>query len=244
MLVIFPFEEQLYRGAGVPVTFVGHPLVDLVVPPPDPGAFVREVGLDPGRPVLAVLPGSRRQEVALNLPPLVGALRRLAAEQPALQFVVAVAPALDLAALQASFAGTGARLVQGRTHDALAAARLGLVASGTATVEAALLGTPMLVVYRVSALTYLLGRPFVSVPHFAMANLIAERRVVPELIQSDFTAERVAAEALALLRDGARLTRRREELLEVRRRLGAPGASARAAQAVADVARATLGRAC
>jgi lipid-A-disaccharide synthase len=241
MLVIFPFEEELYRNAGVPVEFVGHPLVDLVRPAPARGTFLREIGLEPGRPVLAVLPGSREREVGLNLPPLADAVRRLAAQDASLQFLVAAAPALERDRLDAAFAGTPARVLEGRTHAALGAADLGLVASGTATVEAALLGTPMLVVYRVSLPTYLLGRPFVSVPHFAMANLIAGRRVVTELIQGDFTGERVAAEATALLRDAARRERIREELGEVRRRLGAPGASARAAHAVVDVfRRATL----
>ena len=235
MLVIFPFEEALYREAGVPVEFVGHPLVDLVKPAPDRDAFLRGAGLDPTRPVVAVLPGSREREVALNLPPLAAAVARLAAQEPSLQFLVAVAPALERPRLESAFSGTPARLVHGQTHAALGAADLGLVASGTATVEAALLGTPMLVVYRVSLPTYLLGRPFVRVPHFAMANLIAERRVVTELIQGDFTAERVAAEALALLRDPARRARMREELGEVRRRLGEPGASARAARAVSRV---------
>lgn len=244
MLVIFPFEERLYREAGVPVTFVGHPLVDLVAPPPDPTALFRELGLDPQRRLVAVLPGSREKEVGLNLPPLAGAVRRLAAEEPTLQFVVALAPGLETARLEAAFAGTGARLVHGHTHAALAAARLGLVASGTATVEAALLGTPMVVVYRVSPLTYLLGRPFVSVPHFAMVNLIAERRIVPELIQGDFTPQAVAREALLLLRDETRAERMRQDLLEVRRRLGAPGASARAAGAVAKSLRAVAGSAC
>jgi len=241
MLVIFPFEEELYRKAGVPVEFVGHPLVDLVRPAADRAAFLASAGLDPARPVVAVLPGSREREVAMNLPPLAGAVARLGAQDASLQFLVAVAPALERARLETAFAGTPARLVQGQTHAALGAAELGLVASGTATVEAALLGTPMLVVYRVSTLTYLLGRRFVSVPHFAMANLIAGKRVVSELIQGDFTAERVAHEALTLLRDPERRARMREELLEVRRRLGAAGASSRAARAVFDVfRRATL----
>ena len=241
MLVIFPFEEPLYREAGVPVEFVGHPLVDLVKPAPDRAAFLASVGLDAARPLVAVLPGSREREVAMNLPPLAGAVARLAAQDASLQFAVAVAPTLQRGQLQEAFSGTPARLVQGDTHAVLGAAELGLVASGTATVEAALLLTPMLVVYRVSPLTYLLGRPFVSVPHFAMANLIAGKRVVSELIQGDFTAERVATEALALLRDPALRARMREELSLVRRRLGAPGASGRAARAVFDVfGRATL----
>ncbi len=237
MLVIFPFEEALYRAAGVPVEFVGHPLVDLVRPAPDKDAFLRGLGLDPARPLVAILPGSRRKEVALNLPPLLGAVRKLAAADPTLQFLLAAAPALERADVQAALAATPARFVQGQSHAALGAATVGLVASGTATVEAALLGTPMVVVYRVSWPTYLLGRPFVRVPHFAMANLIAERRIVPELIQGDFSAERAAKETLALLRDGERRAEMRAELARVRERLGAPGASARAARAVMEAFR-------
>lgn len=241
MLVIFPFEEALYREASVPVEFVGHPLVDLVRPAADRDAFLRGLGLEPARPVVAVLPGSRSKEVALNLPPLAGAVRRLREQEPSLQFLVAMAPSLERADLEAAFRNTGVLMVEGQTHAALGAASLGLVASGTATVEAALLGTPMLVVYRVSLPTYLLGRPFVRVPHFAMANLIAGRRIVPELIQADFNAERVAHEALLLLRDAARREGMRADLAEVRRRLGEPGASARAARAVWGVfRRATL----
>jgi lipid-A-disaccharide synthase len=233
MIVIFPFEEAVYREAGVPVTFVGHPLVDLVRPAEDPAAFLRSAGLDPSRPVVAILPGSRAKEVAHNAASLAGAAELLGKGRPQLQFLVAVAPSLDPAPVERAFARSGARLVAGATHAALGASRLALVASGTATVEAALLGVPMVVVYRVSRLTYGLGRRLVSVPHFAMVNLIAQRAIVPELEQSDFTPERVAAEAAALLDDPARYERTRQDLAEVRRRLGAPGASARAAALVA-----------
>lgn len=232
MLVLFPFEQAIYERAGVPVTFVGHPLVDLVRPAPDRAAFLRGAGLDPSRPVIAVLPGSRPTEVRHNLPALAGGLRLMAARRPDLQFLVAVAPSLDPGLLRALLGPTRAALVAGQTHAALGAATLALVASGTATVEAALLGTPMVVVYRVSPLTYVLGRPMVRVPHVAMANLIAGHEVVRELIQGDFTRESVAREALALLEDAACLARVREELDKVRQRLGAPGASERAAQAV------------
>jgi len=234
MLVIFPFEEAVYREAGIPVTFVGHPLVDLVRPAPDSAAFLRASGLDPDRPVVAVLPGSRPKEVGHNVAPLAGAAELLRQRKPELQFLVALAPALDPAPVERAFARSGARLVAGAAHAALGAARLALVASGTATVEAALLGVPMVVVYRISRLTYRLGRPFVNVPHFAMVNLIAGRAIVPELMQSDFTPERVAAEAAALLDDPVRYERTRQDLEEIRRRLGEPGASARAAAVVAE----------
>lgn len=234
MLVIFPFEETVYREAGVPVTFVGHPLVDLVRPAEDAAAFLESCGLDPDRPVVAVLPGSRPKEVAHNVSRLAAAAELLRKRKPELQFLVALAPSLDPAPVERAFAPSGARLVAGATHAALGAARLALVASGTATVEAALLRIPMVVVYRVSSLTYALGRPLVSVPHFAMVNLVAGRAIVPELMQSDFRPERVAAEAAALLEDRERYERTRRDLEEVCRRLGAPGASARAAAIVSE----------
>jgi lipid-A-disaccharide synthase len=232
MLVIFPFEEQLYRDAGVPVTFVGHPLVSLVRPAEDPLALRRELGLDPARPVVALLPGSRPKEVAHNLPPIAASVDALAAARPELQFVAAVAASLDPDVVRGGLAGRPVTVVHDRTHAALSAATAAIVASGTATVEAALLGAPMVVVYRLSPWTYRLGRRFVRVPYYAMVNLIGGRRVVPELIQSDFTAERVLAEILPLLDDTAARRQMQSDLAAVREKLGGPGASARAADAV------------
>ena len=232
MIVIFPFEEEVYRAAGVPVTFVGHPLVDLVAPSRDRGRFLAGIGLDPERPAIALLPGSRRKEIAHNLPGIRGAALQLAARRPDLQFVAAVAPSIDAGLVRGGLPAAVA-IAQGQTHDALAAADAAIVASGTATVEAALIGTPMVVVYRLSGLTYALGRRFVRVPHVAMANLIAGRRVVPELIQGDFTPDAVAGEILRLLGpDGATM---RAALGDVRARLGPGGASARAAQVVSGL---------
>ena len=233
MLVIFAFEEALYRDAGVPVSYVGHPLVDLVRPAPDRSSFLLGHGLDPKRPVIALLPGSRPMEMAHNLPRLLGGVRQIAAERPDAQFLLAVAPLLDVAGTAALCAGLPVHVVPGQAHAAVGAADVAIVASGTATVETALLGTPMVVVYRVAPLTYALGRPFIRVPHFAMVNLIAEREVVPELMQGDFTPERVAAETLSLLSDTNRSGRMREDLAEVRRRLGETGATARVAEIVA-----------
>jgi lipid-A-disaccharide synthase len=233
MVVIFPFEEPLYRDAGVPVTFVGHPLVDLAQPAADQAGFLASRGFDPARPVLAVLPGSRPQEVAHNLPPIAAALRLLRERRPHLQVALAVAPSLDPQLFDAALSGLPVARVCGATHELLSVSSAGIVASGTATVEAALLDLPMVVVYRLSALTYALGKPFVKVPYYAMANLIAGREVVKELIQNDFRAEAVAAEALALLDDPVHREVVRAGLGEVRTRLGPPGASARAAALVA-----------
>jgi lipid-A-disaccharide synthase len=235
MIVIFPFEEPLYREAGIPVTFVGHPLVELARPATDRAAFLSTHGLDAARPVLAVLPGSRRQEVAHNLPPIAGALRLLRQKRSSLQIALAVAPSLDPRLFDRELAGLGVARVAGHTHALLSAASGGIVASGTATIEAALMDLPMVVVYRLSRLTYALGRPFVRVPHFAMANLIAGREVVKELIQDDFRPGTVSAEVLALLEDPARRAFVRQGLAEIRARLGPPGASARAAAVVTRV---------
>jgi lipid-A-disaccharide synthase len=242
MLVIFPFEEALYQAAGVPVTFVGHPLLDLIAPESDRAAFMAESGLDPARPLVALLPGSRPQEVAHNLPPLVGGVDLIARARPEVQFALAAAPSLPAGIFTAALGARPVRVVANRTAAVLRAASVAIVASGTATVETALAGTPMVVVYRVSPLTYLLGRPFLRVNRFAMVNLIADRSVVPELIQGDFTPARVAAEALGLLSDPERSQRMKADLAEVKTRLGGPGASARAARAVqAELARRTGG---
>jgi lipid-A-disaccharide synthase len=235
MLVLFPFEPDFYARAGVPAAFVGHPLVDRLRPSGDRRAGRAALGFDPARPLVAVLPGSRRQEIRYNLPPLLGAVRRLMQKRPDLQFALAAAPGLDPAWLQSQLSGLPVPVLRGRADALMAAADLALLASGTATVEAALVGTPMVVVYRVSPVSYALGKRFVNVPHYAMVNLIAGRRLVPELIQHELTPERVAEEALRLLESPDALREVEAGLAEVRRALGEPGASRRAAREVADV---------
>ena len=238
VLVIFPFEEAIYREAGIPVQWVGHPLFDVAKPPVPRAEFLTGIGLDPGRPVVALLPGSRRNELHAILPDLLRAAAIVRERLPRVQFIVARAPHLSdalFAPLQ-GLAG-GAVILKGRADDVLAAADVALLASGTVTVQAALHECPMVVVYRLSALTYRLGKPFVHVDTYAMVNLVAGRRVVPELIQEAFTPARVADEALRVLTSPAHAASVRRDLSEVRSRLGAPGASRRAAQAVLEVAR-------
>jgi lipid-A-disaccharide synthase len=242
VLVIFPFEEEVYRRADVPVQFVGHPLVDLIpaaAEPAEKAARRQALGLAAGAPTLALLPGSRRSELAHIAPTLAAALPMLRAKVPDLQVVVAAAPHLGDDLFAPLLAPTGARpvLVRERTDAVLAAADVVVTASGTATVQAALHRVPMVVVYRLSPVTYALGRPFVMVDTYAMPNLLAGRRIVPELIQDGFTAERVVEETAPLLTDDARRAEMRAELGRVRDVLGAPGASARAAEAVLEVAR-------
>ena len=240
VLVIFPFEEELYRKAGVPVEFVGHPLVDLVRVGQPREALLRGHGLDPGAPTVALLPGSRPNELRRIVPGMAASMPLIRARVPNVQFLVAAAPNLRDDLFAPLMEGPGVSrpvILHDRTDDVLAASDVVITASGTATVQAALHERPMVVVYRLSPLTYRLGKPFVRVDTYAMANLVAGKRIVPELIQEDFTAERVASETVRFLTDRELHARTREELRRVREKLGDPGASARAAAAVLEVAR-------
>ena len=231
-LCIFPFEESFYSKAGVPVKFIGHPLVGSVRASLDRKSFCAEQRLSPLEPLVAILPGSRAAELRQHLPVLREASLRIHRELPA-QFVIAAAPGSDIAALHQGWpSGLPLCVVEGRTYDALAAADAAIVSSGTATVEAALLDSPMVVFYRVTPLTALLARPLVRTSFFSMVNLIAQRHVVPELIQNDFTPDRVAGEILHLLREPAARAQIRAGLADVRQRLGPPGAVERAADAI------------
>ncbi len=237
VLVIFEFERAIYQRSGVPVEWVGHPLLETMPPPEAAGSVVRRLGLAAGRPVVALLPGSRPNEVRAILPRLVDAGLLIARAVPDVQFVVARAPHVhdDLFGPLAALASSRAVVVEGQADAVLAAADVAVVASGTVTVQAALHECPMIVVYRLSPLTYRLGRPFVRVDTFAMANLVAGSRVVPELIQDAFTPRAVADLAVGLLQDPGSRERMRTDLRRVKAALGTPGASARAARAVIDV---------
>ena len=238
VLVIFPFEEQIYRDAGVPVQFVGHPLIDLARAQEPKDSFLREAGLDAARPIVALLPGSRPNEVERLLPIVRDAVAAIAAQLPQAQFVIARAPSLDDRLFDGvKWSGVRPVEVLARTDDVLGIADVAITASGTATVQAALHGRPMVVVYRLSPMTYRLGRRFLLVDHVAMVNLIAGRRLVPELIQDECTPARIAAETISLLTDLPRAEEMRRGLAGVRAKLGAPGASGRAAEAVLEVAR-------
>lgn len=247
MLVLFDFEEPIYRRAGVPVEYVGHPLVDrpeILRPALSRAELCARAGLDPEISLVAFLPGSREIELAYNLPPLVETARVLRLRRSLrLQFVLPVAATLDPASVEAKLKASGAgpgliHLVTGSTHDALRYAEVAVVASGTATLEAALLECPMVVVYRVARLTAFFARFMVDVPHYSMVNLLAGRRVVPELVQADFTPERVADEVERLLDNAEARQGMIEQFRAVRRRLGPGGAAGRAAGAVARMLRA------
>jgi len=239
MLCIFDFEEAIYREAGIPVQYVGHPLVDLVRPRLTRERFLGELGLDPTATTLALLPGSREKEVRSILPTMLEAAQRLALSHQA-QFVVALAPTLDNqwreTTLLARYGGSlRVRVASHATYDALQHCDVAMVASGTATLEAALLARPMVVVYRVSRLTWGLGGLFVHVPFYSMVNILARKPLVPELIQRDFTPAKVAGRVEYLLDHPPAREEMAQELLALKDRLGAGGAVGRAADAVVEV---------
>jgi lipid-A-disaccharide synthase len=234
-LCIFPFEEKFYGDAGVPVKFIGHPLVGAVHASLDRQAFCRQQSLDTQKPIVTILPGSRAAELRQHLPVIRQACLRIHRESQA-QFVLAAAPGSNLASLREGWPpDLPLKIVAGETYNTLAAADAAIVSSGTATIEAALLDVPMVVIYRVTPLTALLAKPLVRTPFFSMVNLIAGKRAVPELIQSDFTPERISVEVLHLLDDQNAREALRRDLAEVRRRLGPPGAVDRAADAILEL---------
>jgi lipid-A-disaccharide synthase len=231
-LCIFPFEEKFFGDAGVPVKFIGHPLVGNVAPSLSRAGFFAKHRLDESLPLVTILPGSRRSELARHLSVLREACVKIHNTTP-VQFVVAAAPERTQTLKNFWPNQLKVSIVEGETYDALAHANASIVSSGTATVEAALLDAPMVVIYRVTPLTALLAKPLVRTKYFAMVNLIAGREVIPELIQKDFTPDKVAEQTLRLLRDPAATAAMRAELAAVRRRLGPPGAVERAADAIA-----------
>jgi lipid-A-disaccharide synthase len=232
-LCIFPFEKQFFSNAGIPTEWIGHPLVGTVAPTKTREQICAENGLPARTALVTVLPGSRAGELAHHLPVLRETCARIHAQMD-VQFLVAAAHPRDVEALKSGWSSElKLRVLAGETYNALAAADAAIVSSGTATVEAALLDAPMVVVYRVSPVTATLAKPLVRTPYFAMVNLIAEKKVVPELVQDDFTPEKVSHEVLRLLQDPNARSRLRMGLAEVRAKLGPSGAVDRAADSIA-----------
>jgi lipid-A-disaccharide synthase len=235
VLCIFPFEEEFFRQEGVRATYIGHPLAGLVRPSLSRDEFFRKHGLAGDRPLIGVLPGSRRGEAARHLPALMDAVRRMERERAA-NWVLPASATAGAAFFQERLAGSPIKAIEGESWDVMAHADLALAASGTVTVEAALLGTPMVTFYKVTAASWLAGKFLVDVPFYSMVNLIAGRAVVPELMQSQMTGERIAGEGLRLLGDAAALDRMKAGLAEVRARLsGGEGAPRRAAAIVQEI---------
>ena len=218
-LVIFPFEEKFYRERGVDATFVGHPLGELAHPGIDRGDYASQHRLDAAKQWITLMPGSRVKEVRMNLPTI---LESAGALGTGYEFLLPTAPTLDVDLLRALLGGHPAIHLVPEALPALWHSRAGIIASGTATVEAAMMSTPFVMVYRVTPLTYLLGRSRIKVPYFAMVNLIAGEEIVPELVQRDFTANSVVGRLNEILSDGPPRQRMLNGLARVRARLCAP----------------------
>jgi lipid-A-disaccharide synthase len=231
MVVLFPFEETLYREAGVPVSFVGHPFLDAVAAR-DRGELGRRLGLSlGGRPLLGLLPGSRQNEVRALLPVMVEAAASLARRMPHATFLLPLASMIRADQVRPLLQGRDLALtvMEGRTHEAIQACDVIVAASGSVTLEAAILGTPLVIVYKVHPLSYEIGRRLIRVKHIGLVNLVAGETVAPELIQDQVTVEGIVKEVMGILKDPGRQAWIRSRLEEVRCRLGSPGASIRAA---------------
>ncbi len=234
MMVVFPFEASIYEKAGVNVDFVGHPLMDVVPHQRDPLEVREGLGFNDSDKVIGLLPGSRKKEVDSLFPEMIQAARLISKKSEGVRFVVPVANTLDISYIKAFTAGSGLdiQVFSGRAYDVMAASDLILIASGTATLEAAIIGTPMIMTYKLASLTYFIGRRLVDLEFGSLPNIIAGKGVIPELVQKNATGERMAEEALNILSDKGRIEDMKEGLRNVRESLGGPGASRRAAEIV------------
>lgn len=240
MLVIFPFEKQIYSEAGVPCEFVGHPLVDeaasVRLKHPSKSAYLEGVGFSPSGTTVGILPGSRRREVLSLLPEMLRAMVLLSKEIPGLQVLIPVAPSLSkkwIADLARPYA-VPIRCVEGEFQEVLRASEVVVVASGTATLQVALSRTPMVIVYKVALLTFWIAQRLVHLKSFGLVNIVAGAPIVPELLQERVTPERIKSEVGRLLKDEESRERMKQALKEVADRLGAAGASSRAAAIILE----------
>jgi lipid-A-disaccharide synthase len=226
MMLIFPFEERIYRTEGIPAAFVGHPLLERIGTGADRAEFVSKYGLDPDRKIVAVLPGSRRSELGYHAPVVAEAMARIRRLVP-VQFVLVQAENIGRDELEKAFPGglAGITVVDRDPYDAMAAADLVMAACGTATLEAALLGTPVVAFYRISPFTYLAGRPFVRIGQYCIVNILAGKAVVPELIQKEFTPENLTREAMRIISSAEAREAMKAEFRAIRRDLGERPAS-------------------
>ena len=241
VLAVFPFEESLYEEAGVPVEFVGHPLLDVVPRDLDRAKARERLGVGERQTLVGLLPGSRRQEVERLLPPMLDAAARLSRADGRRCFVLGLAASVDRGLVTAHLrraseaGGPPVEVVEGLTHEVMASSDALLIASGTATLEAALLGAPMVVCYRVSRLTEVVARLLNRSPWISLPNIVAGRAAVPEILQDKVTGARLSFEAERLLVEPVAATAQRAAFKEVRSRLGQPGVGERAARAVLKV---------
>jgi lipid-A-disaccharide synthase len=233
MAVILPFEAEMYRREGMAVEFVGHPLLDGINTKYHRNEAICRFDLREEGSIIGLLPGSRPGEVTKLLPEMLAAAGIIKQELPTAQFVLPLADTLDRDGMEEMIRSCqeklNVKIIGNEIYEVLAVCDAAMVASGTATLETALIGVPMIIVYKISLFTYLMGRIFVNVDHIGLANIIAGKTVVPELIQQDVNPPRMAKEILAILNDVERKNRIKRELAGIREKLGAPGASRRAA---------------
>ncbi len=235
MLVILPFEKDYYERNGVEVDYVGHPLLDSVRVTATREDFLSRYQLDPSKPVIALMPGSRHSEMKYILPPMIEAVKKLRQLRPHFQFILPLARTFARGEIAPQINSIDLRVIEHDTYNAIAAADLAVVASGTATLETAIIGAPLIVVYRASQLNWRLFRPLINTPLVGMPNLIAGKEIAPELLQDDLTGEKLAGTIIGFLNDPARLDQSRADLAAVRARLGEANASERAASRILDL---------
>ncbi len=234
MIVIFPFEKKIYEEAKIDVDFVGHPLLDSIRPRFSREEAFQKFSLTSGIVTIGLLPGSRMNEVRRLLPPMIEAIPLISKQINQVQFIIPVAPGLDLGEVKNLVGGKreNIRVVENNIYDVMRISDVVIVASGTATIEAAIMGAPMIVVYRVSPLTYLLGKMLIKVKNIGMVNIIAGKTVVPELIQKDVTPEKITSAVLRILENPSKQEEIKKELSSLKEKIGKPGASFRAAQII------------
>jgi lipid-A-disaccharide synthase len=239
MIVLFSFEVPLYEAAGVDVEWVGHPLLDIVKPILSKEKAFQQFGLDPNRRTVGLLPGSRIHEVERLLPPLLASAHLLQKEIPDLQFILPLAPGIPKTMLSSWMEKISVplKLVEGFTHDAMNLSELLIAASGTATLEGAILGKPMIILYKVSLPSSWVARALIRVDHIGLVNLVAEKEIAPELLQKEVNPRRIADEAFRILRDPILSRKMTDSMGEVRQKLGDPGAAQRAAHIVVSLLR-------
>jgi len=239
LAAIFPFEPGFYRGQDIEVEYVGHPLLDEVIVGKEREEFLASLGLDPGGPVVGLFPGSRRNELKYNFETILESAQRVRAAQPGVRFLMPVASGIDPELLRTKLAARDLPvvLVEKAIYDVINACDAIITVSGTVTLQIALVGTPMAVIYKMAPLTYRIGKRLVKVPHIGLVNIVAETRLAREFIQEEANSENIAGEILRILEDEAYGRRLKEGLDDVRRKMGEPGCSGRVARMVSEMSR-------
>ncbi|MDD5116645.1 MAG: lipid-A-disaccharide synthase [Candidatus Omnitrophica bacterium] len=236
VIVLFKFEEEFYRKRAIQAQWVGHPLVSLAAPSMDKQELLRQLKIGPSAKIIALLPGSRKQEIKKVLPVMLKAARIIGKDIPGSQFIIAKSPNVDMAVYENECRRLGieVRIIEGKTYDCLNIADACLVCSGTATLETAIMQKPFVIVYKMNLLNYLLYRPQVKIPYIGIVNIVAGRKIVPEYIQFNARPQNIACEVLGLMREASRSGQMLKDLSAVKASLGAPGAAERAARLILD----------